>query len=301
VEGVFDAALLQVKGDSRAVASVAAQLNENQVETLRRHHIRSVYICGDPDGGGDRGTLANVAALEKAGIKAYVVPRLPDGMDPDEYVQAHGIDAWKALVSRSEHAYAFRAREIMDRHKAGGEAIWTDRAFEEALAYDERTTDPRARVDLDKYFWPVTRASLDLPEDTVRLCLEESRRQADRRREQKALEEQARAHESLLDEYRENLVEAGPEIALHRLHDEIDRLRRGGLRPQGGKRSSMWRKNSAPMRNAWRSGGTGNTSGSPRRPSKLWTRQPWDSVASCSWPPRPTWGKPPWPCNWERT
>jgi len=232
VEGVFDAALLQVKGDSRAVASVAAQLNENQLETLRRHHVRSVYICGDPDGGGDRGTLANMAALEKAGIKAYVVPRLPDKMDPDEYVQAHGIDAWKALVSQSEHAYGFRAREIVERHKASGdgENVWTDRSFEEALAYDERTTDPRARVDLDRYFWPVVRTSLDLPEETVRECLEERRRQADRNKEQKALEEQARAHERLLEEYRENLAEMGAEAALHHLHEEIDRLRRGGLR-----------------------------------------------------------------------
>jgi len=232
VEGVFDAALLQVRGDCRAVASVAAQLNENQLETLRRHHVRSVYICGDPDGGGDRGTLANMAALEKAGIKAYVVPRLPDGIDPDEYVHAHGIDAWKALVSRSEHAYGFRAREIVDRHKAGGdgENVWTDRSFEEALTYDERTTDPRARVDLDRYFWPVMRTSLDLPEDTVRECLEDRRRRADTNKEQKALEEQARAHELLLDEYRTNLAEMGPEAALHRLHEEIDHLRRGGLR-----------------------------------------------------------------------
>jgi DNA primase len=231
VEGVFDAALLQVKGDSRAVASVAAQLNQNQVETLRRHHIRSVYICGDPDGGGDRGTLANVAALEKAGIKAYVVPRLPDGMDPDEYVQAHGIDAWKALVSRSEHAYGFRAREIVERHKATGEGenVWTDRAFEEALAYDERTTDPRARVDLDRYFWPVMRTSLDLPEETVRECLEERRRQADRNKEQKALEEQARATTRLVEELQRDLDEVGPEAALRRFYDEVDHLRREAL------------------------------------------------------------------------
>lgn len=230
VEGVFDAALLQVKGDTRAVASVAAQLNENQVETLRRNHVRSVFICGDPDGGGDRGTLANVAALEKAGIKAYVVPRLPDGKDPDEFVQANGIDAWKDLVLRSEHSSAFRAREIADRHKAGGEAVWTDRSFDEALSFDDRTTDARARVDLDKYFWPAMRTALDLPEETVRACLEDRRREADRTREQKALEEEARAHDNLLEEYRGNLAEMGPEGALRRLHDEIDRLRRGGLR-----------------------------------------------------------------------
>lgn len=230
VEGVFDAALLQVKGDFRVIATGGGQLTGEQLETLVRYRTRSVYICGDPDEAGDRGTLANVAALEKAGIKAYVVPRLPDGKDPDEFVQANGIDAWKTLVRSSEHSYTFRARDIVGRHKARGEAVWPDRAFDEALDFDTRTTDARARVDLEKHFWPVLKKSLELEEGSFRACLEDRRREADRTREQKTLQEEARAHVNLLEEYRGNLAEMGPEAALRRLHDEIDRLRRGGLR-----------------------------------------------------------------------
>lgn len=230
VEGVFDAALLQVKGDSRVIATGGGQLTGEQLETLVRYRTRSVYICGDPDEAGDRGTLANVAALEKAGIKAYVVPRLRDGKDPDEFVNANGIDAWKTLVLSSEHSYTFRARDIVGRHKASGEAVWTDRALDEALDFDVKTTDKRGRMDLEKHFWSVLKKSLELEEGSFRACLEDRRREADRTREQKALEEEARAHENLLEEYRGNLAEMGPEAALRRLHDEIDRLRRGGLR-----------------------------------------------------------------------
>ena len=230
VEGVFDGAMLQARGDARVIATGGGQLTGEQLETLVRYRTRSVYICGDPDEAGDRGTLANVAALEKAGIKAYVVPRLPDGKDPDEFVQANGIDAWKTLVRSSEHSYTFRARDIVGRHKARGEAVWPDRAFDEALDFDTRTTDARARVDLEKHFWPVLKKSLELEEGSFRACLEDRRREADRTREQKTLQEEARAHVNLLEEYRGNLAEMGPEAALRRLHDEIDRLRRGGLR-----------------------------------------------------------------------
>src|SRR5262249_39057283 len=66
LEGVFDALLLQARGETRAVASVAAQVSGKQLRTLQRCKVRRVYVCGDPDGGGDRGTLANVEALTRA-------------------------------------------------------------------------------------------------------------------------------------------------------------------------------------------------------------------------------------------
>ena len=230
VEGVFDAALLQVKGDSRVIATGGGQLTGEQLETLVRYRTRSVYICGDPDEAGDRGTLANVAALEKAGIKAYVVPRLPDGKDPDEFVNANGIDAWKTLVLSSEHSYTFRARDIVGRHKASGEAVWTDRAVDEALDFDVKTTDKRGRMDLEKHFWPVLKKSLELEESSFRACLEARRREADRTQEEKTIAEQVLAYESLLESLRVNKTEMGPRLAVRQLNDEIDALRRGGLR-----------------------------------------------------------------------
>jgi putative DNA primase/helicase len=114
VEGVNDAALLQVRGDTRAVASVAAQLSGLQLDTLKRYLVRAVFICGDPDGGGDRGTLANIKALESLGITTYVVPRLADGLDPDEFVIRHGIDAWKTWVGQAVRGTVFRGLSFLE-------------------------------------------------------------------------------------------------------------------------------------------------------------------------------------------
>ncbi len=169
VEGVFDGATLQVRGDTRAVASAAAQLSQQQVETLIRRQIRSVYICGDPDSGGDKGTLANITSLEKAGIRSYVVPRLPEGMDPDEYVLLNGIEEWKKRVANSIHSYHYIAHKIVEKHKAG--ESWTDQAMatalEEAIRFDASVISADRLTDLDRFFWPVIYESTGVDVDAI--------------------------------------------------------------------------------------------------------------------------------------
>jgi DNA primase len=174
VEGVFDAALLQVRGDTRVVASVAAQLSGLQLETLIHHRIRRVFICGDPDGGGDRGTLANIAALDRAGIQAFVVPRLPDGCDPDEYVVQNGIDGWRVLVDQSLHSYEFLARQIVEKQKTSSE--WTSTqlsaAIDDAIEFDRATIDPERETDLDLFFWPTIREATGVSAEALAERLE---------------------------------------------------------------------------------------------------------------------------------
>jgi DNA primase catalytic core len=113
VEGVFDAALLQARGDARVVASVGAEASKLQVETLVRSRVKTVFICGDPDGGGDNGTLANIRNLSKAGLSCYVVPRLPDGLDPDEFLLRDGMEAWRERVRRSIPGAVFKATHLL--------------------------------------------------------------------------------------------------------------------------------------------------------------------------------------------
>ncbi|MGC4122067.1 MAG: toprim domain-containing protein [Myxococcales bacterium] len=111
VEGVNDAAFAQIRGDSSVVASVSAQLNGEQTETVRRRGVQKVCVCGDPDGGGDRGTLANIEALQRAGIAAFVVERLPDDLDPDEFIHRHGIEKWKERIAAATPATVWRVNQ----------------------------------------------------------------------------------------------------------------------------------------------------------------------------------------------
>jgi predicted P-loop ATPase len=113
VEGIMDALLLQARGETRAVAYVAAQFSTTQIETLVRHRVERVILCGDPDGGGDKGTLNNVEHLEAAGISTLVMERLPDGLDPDELLLRDGIDAWRDRVLGATPGRVWQAERVI--------------------------------------------------------------------------------------------------------------------------------------------------------------------------------------------
>lgn len=113
VEGIMDAVLLQARGETRAVAYVAAQFSTTQVETLARHRIERVVLCGDPDGGGDKGTLHNVEHLEAAGLPTLVMERLPDGLDPDELLLRDGIEAWRDRVLGATPGRVWQAQQVL--------------------------------------------------------------------------------------------------------------------------------------------------------------------------------------------
>jgi putative DNA primase/helicase len=168
VEGVFDAAFLQVTGETRACASVAASLSGEQLKTLVRCRVERVFICGDPDGGGDRGTLANADALAAAGIPAYVVGRLPEGEDPDQFVRRAGLDAWREHIDRSDHCFRHRARVVLagQPDREPGDDLWCDQVVRQAMAFAERL-GPEHDDELRRHFWPEVVAATGADVDEV--------------------------------------------------------------------------------------------------------------------------------------
>lgn len=142
VEGVFDAALLQARGEARAVAYVAAQLSRLQVETLVRFNVASVVLVPDPDGGGDKGAESSVNALLRVGIPVYVAPRLPDGLDPDEFLLREGIDGWRAHVAGAVPGSVFMVRRILAGHELTAPQD-RDAGLDEAFSFVESLGGPR--------------------------------------------------------------------------------------------------------------------------------------------------------------
>ena len=152
VEGVLDAALLQVSGDTRVCAYVAAACSNLQIETLRRAGIKSVTLCGDPDNGGLTGTNSNLKRLTEVGIKVFVAPKLPDGLDPDEFLLREGIDGWMHHIESAVHGYTWKARTLIS---AG---VDTDkerqRLLIEAINFAESVVAEQNKLDLKVFFWP---------------------------------------------------------------------------------------------------------------------------------------------------
>ncbi|MBF0502730.1 MAG: hypothetical protein HQM09_21530 [Candidatus Riflebacteria bacterium] len=125
VEGLLDAALLQVRGDTRVVAYVGAQFTHDQIDTMCRAGINSVIICPDPDSGGDKGAIVSVKSLIGTPITPYVTPRIPEGMDPDEVVLKCGMETWHKVVDAAQHGLSYLAEQHIAAHKP--EAEWTDK------------------------------------------------------------------------------------------------------------------------------------------------------------------------------
>lgn len=151
VEGVFDGFLAQRRGDSRAIAWVAAHPSGDQIETLIKYKIESITFALDPDLGGDRGIRAGIVKLTQAGITTYVAPRLPEGKDPDEFISEFGIDAWYEHIERKVHGFRYEARKIAEDCQP-----LTDSGIADAIALaDKFVAKVPANLTrlLQPYFW----------------------------------------------------------------------------------------------------------------------------------------------------
>lgn len=219
VEGLIDAAILQVKGEAGVIACMGSQFSASQLETLDRYGVRSVTICLDPDGAGETGTLACIRGLYGKGINTYVAPVLPEGKDPDEYVLAHGLEAWRKHIGQAEHAFRYKARALVKERK--GEA-WTDGSLaaclDEAIAFDAAVKDPERLTDLSSFFWPEIVEATGADFDAINARRDAARDKAEAERERRAYDELLR---SAGDKLRGGDLEATKEL----IREETDRLR----------------------------------------------------------------------------
>jgi replicative DNA helicase len=209
---------LQAFGETRVVACVGAQLSGEQVKTLIRYRVASVTICLDPDGAGDRGTLACIRRLHDAGIRALVAPRLPDGVDPDEFLLRYGVEAWREHIRHADHAFRFQARSIIGRHR--GES-WTDRGLagclDEAITFAAGIIDPERSPDLEQFFWDEILRATGADREAVSVRQEALRAKI-------ASEAQRREYKNLVSGFQK--LEGSDFLqAKELLHREVDRLR----------------------------------------------------------------------------
>ncbi|MBV9156094.1 MAG: DNA primase, partial [Acidobacteriaceae bacterium] len=127
VEGYLDVIGVYSAGIQEVVASSGTSLGIDQVRTIKRQISQQsgagqVVLNFDTDAAGGRSTEKYISLLLAEGLRVKVV-ELPGGLDPDEYIQQNGSEAYQKQVDEAIsyfHWLAGRAREKFDMQTAEG-------------------------------------------------------------------------------------------------------------------------------------------------------------------------------------
>jgi DNA primase len=117
VEGYFDCVVLSDAGVANVVSPLGTALTAEQGRLLKRYADR-VILAFDADAAGEQATLRGIDVLVELGLRVHVAG-LPSGVDPDEYLRAHGRDGFEALLERSAGIFEVLVESALRRHPRG--------------------------------------------------------------------------------------------------------------------------------------------------------------------------------------
>ena len=103
VEGYFDVLKLFSEGIRNVVAPLGTALTENQAELLSKY-TKKVYLLYDGDTAGQNAMGKAIPLLLKAGLEVYPV-YLPQGHDPDSFIDSFGVKELKNLIKNSKELF----------------------------------------------------------------------------------------------------------------------------------------------------------------------------------------------------
>ena len=78
----------------------------------------NVILCFDGDAAGEKATISAIELLEDTGVNIKIV-RLPDNLDPDEYILKNGKDSFLAQINNASNLIDYKM-EILKKNKDFG-------------------------------------------------------------------------------------------------------------------------------------------------------------------------------------
>ncbi len=142
VEGYFDFAQVFQAGGLPVVATCGTALTPQQAQMLRRFAAKAL-LCYDPDRAGQTAAERSSELLVAEGFDVNVV-RLPEGEDPDNYIQKRGREAFVGQLRHSRPYLEF----LLDRAAAEHDLARDDSRREflkKMLGVASRIPDPAVR------------------------------------------------------------------------------------------------------------------------------------------------------------
>lgn len=114
VEGYMDAISLHAAGINNVVASMGTAFAEEQAKLLAKA-APEVVFCYDSDAAGRRASVRAVGIAMAAGLKVRIAG-VPDGKDPDEFVRAHGTEAFQKVIADAKEGIDFQVEETISQN-----------------------------------------------------------------------------------------------------------------------------------------------------------------------------------------
>lgn len=113
VEGYFDLLRCFDAGLPNVLATCGTALTSEQAEIIRRY-VPEVLVVYDGDRAGIQASLRSIGVLTGAGLQVKALA-LPDGQDPDDYIQQYGAEAFVALAENALDFVTFYVRMNHER------------------------------------------------------------------------------------------------------------------------------------------------------------------------------------------
>ncbi len=161
VEGYFDVIALHECSVTNVVAPLGTALTSNHVQVLRRF-ASSVTLVFDGDAAGANAALRTLDLFMNSGVDVRVLV-LPAGEDPDTFVRAKGVEAFRELDGRAVTLLNFVVSSKLD---TTSKSSIQDRVkcAEEILAILQKTKNP---LEKDEYL-KVVSERLGIRQDLLR-------------------------------------------------------------------------------------------------------------------------------------
>ncbi|TFB24832.1 DNA primase [Filobacillus milosensis] len=109
-EGYADVIKAYQAGVPNGVATMGTSLTDTHAKILKQY-VDEIIICFDGDKAGKEASFKASKILKKAGLFARIA-NVPNEMDPDDYYEEHGAEAFQKLINSAESYVAFSLQYI---------------------------------------------------------------------------------------------------------------------------------------------------------------------------------------------
>lgn len=114
-EGSPDAIAMHQAGFSNAIATLGTAITPEHARIIARY-AKTVYLAYDIDKAGRRATMKGIDLLNQVGVSTKIIDLGKNEKDPDEYIKAHGAEAFRQKLKGSSGQVDYKIDEILSRY-----------------------------------------------------------------------------------------------------------------------------------------------------------------------------------------